>query len=388
MARLMSNSIAVSVMYWFIGASIAELSSAVPSAGGVYHWASLTASPRYSRVTGWFAGYWNAIAWIFGCASMSSVLANQLISMYGLFRPEYEYQHWHVFIAYIFMTWISCGFVMFGNRLLPASNTIGMVLSIGGVFVSILVCAIMPSTTGTGHATKEFVWKIFDNETGWSSNGFVFLAGMLNGAFAVGTTDCVTHMAEEIPNPGRTIPKAIFIQCLIGFVTTVCYLTSLFYSISDLDAVYESALPFPLAEIYSQATSSNRGALGLLIVIFLPSVSCAIACNLTAGRTIWSLARDNATPFSSTFAHVSPYWQNPFNATILVGICTTILGAIQVGSLTAFNAFVGSYVVLSTLSYVAAILPNMLTKRSRLAPGPFHMRGILGYLVNGISEYC
>lgn len=58
-----------------------------------------------------------------------------------------------------------------------------------------MVCAIMPSTTGEGHASSSNVWSDWDNETGYTSNGFVFLAGMLNGAFAVGTPDCVSHLA-------------------------------------------------------------------------------------------------------------------------------------------------------------------------------------------------
>lgn len=79
----------------------------------------------------------------------------------------------------------------------------------------------MPS--GTGHATHSFVWSDWVNDTGYSSNGFVFLAGMLNGAYAVGTPDCVSHLAEEIPNPRRNIPLAIGAQMSIGFITAFLY---------------------------------------------------------------------------------------------------------------------------------------------------------------------
>lgn len=60
------------------------------------------------------------------------------------------------------------------------------------------------------------------------------------------------------------------------------------------------------------------------------------------------------------------------------------LGAIYVGSATAFNAFVGSFVLLTTAAFFLAILPNVLTKRSRLPPGSFNM-GKSGYVVNAIS---
>lgn len=45
------------------------------------------------------------------------------------------------------------------------------------------------------------------NLTGYSNDGFVFLMGMLNSAYAVGTPDCVSHLAEETPNPRVNIPK-------------------------------------------------------------------------------------------------------------------------------------------------------------------------------------
>lgn len=42
--------------YALIGASIAELASAIPSSGGVYHWASVTPGPNYGRMLGFFTG--------------------------------------------------------------------------------------------------------------------------------------------------------------------------------------------------------------------------------------------------------------------------------------------------------------------------------------------
>ncbi len=77
-------------------------------------------------------------------------------------------------------------------------GNVGGFLIIAGVFVCIVVCAAMPTANGVGHASSEFVWKEWQNMAGYS-DGFVFVAGMLNGAFAVGTPDCVSHLAEEIP---------------------------------------------------------------------------------------------------------------------------------------------------------------------------------------------
>lgn len=110
--------------------------------------------------------------------------------------------------------------------------------------ITIVVCAVMPS--GTGHATHSFVWEDWANDTGYSSNGFVFLAGMLNGAYAVGTPDCVSHLAEEIPNPKRNIPLAIGAQMSIGFITAFAYTIAIckYLLFLHLALIFTTALRF------------------------------------------------------------------------------------------------------------------------------------------------
>ena len=174
-------------------------------------------------------------------------------------------------------------------------------------------------------------------------------------------------------------------QYVIGFITAFTYLITIFYSISDLDAVLESNFLFPLAEIYLQASSSAGGALGLLILALLPSIVAVIGCYLTASRVFWTLARDNATIFPSYYSQVHPKHRNPFNSILLCGIICTILGCIYVGNQTAFSAFVSSFVVLSTLSYLAAVLPHLLSRRSLITPGWFWMPGAIGFVVNGLT---
>ncbi|KAI9874448.1 MAG: hypothetical protein M1830_009735, partial [Pleopsidium flavum] len=378
--------IAVSVFYWVIAASIAELASAIPSSGGVYHWASITAGPKYGRICGFFAGFWNFFAWIFGCASSSAIIGNLTVQMYATNHPDFVAQKWHVFVSYLIITWCCCCVVLFANRALPAINDAGLFFILGGVVITIIVCAVMPGRgSERGYASNAFVWKDWSADLGYSSNGFVFLMGMLNGAYAVGTPDCVSHLAEEIPRPELNVPKAIGAQMVIGFFTAIFYMIAIFYSISDLNAVLSGSASFPLAEIYHQATGSAAGTIGLLVVILLPLICTCIGCYITSGRTLWTLARDGATPFSNTLGRVSETWRIPFNSTLLCGCICTLLGCIYVGSSTAFNAFVGSFVVLSTCSYLAAILPHLLSSRANITPGPFWMTGLLGYTVNGIA---
>lgn len=171
----------------------------------------------------------------------------------------------------------------------------------------------------------------------------------------------------------------------IGFITGVLYMIAIFYSIHDIVAVTNSVYDFPLAEIYRQATGTRGGALGLLIVAFIPTVITCAGCYITAGRTLWTISRDRATPFSGWLSKINTRMHNPFNATLVCGGLITILACIYVGSTTAFNAFVGCYVQLSSLSYFAAIFPHILTRRRTFTPGPFRMKPAIGYIVNTLS---
>lgn len=339
----------------------------------VYHWAAIAAGYKNRRIYSWYTGWLNAFAWTFGAASVSAVLANQVLAISQLLHPAYTIERWHLFLVYLAFTWISCSTVLFAHRALPAFGDMGAALVIVGVTVIVLVCAVMPSRNGAGYASNDFVWKDWVNSIGYSSDGFVFCAGMLNGAYAVGTPDCVTHLAEEIPQPSKNIPKAIGLQMTIGFITGLAFLVTLFYSVNDADSLLGSASLFPIAEAFSQATGSRRGAVGLLVTMLVPTMCTNVGCYITCGRIVWTLARDNATPFGDTLARVHPIFRNPFNATLCCGVVSTLMGFIFLGSSTAFNAFVGSFVVLTTLSYLGALLPYLLTNRKHVPPGWFRM---------------
>ena len=160
---------------------------------------------------------------------------------------------------------------------------------------------------------------------------------------------------------------------------------AILYGITDLDSVLASTYLFPLAEIYRQVAGSSAGSVGLLLLAFLPLLGSSIGTQVIASRILWTLARDRATPFSHFFANVDASTHNPFRAILACSVFSTAMGCIYVGSTTAFSAFVGSYVILSTLSFLSAILPHLLSGRKNVTPGWFWMKGMIGFIVNGIS---
>jgi len=164
---------------------------------------------------------------VFGAAVCSLASAEALIAMYSLYHPDYTPQRWQIFIAFVCVTWLDLSFILFGQRILARIAT-GMGASLLLLFFIVtLLCAIYPSQNGAGYASNAAVWTDFQNLTGWSSNGFVFVMGILNGAYAIGTPDGVCHMCEEIPQPRKNIPRGILVQMTIGSATAFSFYVAL-----------------------------------------------------------------------------------------------------------------------------------------------------------------
>lgn len=202
--------------YHFTDNVPAQFASSIPSAGGVYHWSSVAAGPRHGRGMGFYTGFINFFGWLFDLASIVYIMSELVVQMYALYHPNYTIQAWHIFVTLTLITWLCICVTVFFNRFLPIIEQFGLFVVLAGGLVTIIVLAAMPKH----HASHSFVWTNWDNETGWSS-GVAFLTGVLNGAFTIGTPDAVTHMAEELPNPRKDLPKAIAAQLSLGVLSTL-----------------------------------------------------------------------------------------------------------------------------------------------------------------------
>jgi choline transport protein len=88
---------------------------------------------------------------------------------------------------------------------------------------------------------------------------------------------------------------------------------------------------------------------------------------------LWTLGRDGATPFSAWIGRVD-------------AVLNTILGLVYIGSSTAFSAFVGSFIVMASLSYLAFIIPNIASRRRYVLKGPFTMPDPVFYVVATVAS--
>ncbi|KAJ7796994.1 choline transport protein [Mycena olivaceomarginata] len=276
--------LAACVYYGFVATSIAELASSIPSAGGVYHWASV-------------AGLINFYGWIFDLAAIVTIPANVAVQMYVVFHPDFVVQvPVHVFLAFVLINWFCCLTVIFFNRFMPALQKCGLFMIVVGGLVTI----ILPNLT----LPASFVFTDWQNATGWSG-GVAFLTGMLNGAFAIGTPDST------------------------GFV----YAVALMFAITDLDAVLHLERLVSTSRGLCSSHGDKGGTSACCLSWFVSIMICSIGTYITVGRIYWALARDNLSVRLSC----------PVPATLFCGkhrVLTTAFGAIQLGNLSGFISII------------------------------------------------
>ena len=78
------------------------------------------------------------------------------------------------------------------------------------------------------------------NDTGWSSDAFVFMLGLINPTYGFGGLDGAIHLTEDCFEPARTVPRALSSSLVIGFSTAFFFATSMLYCAKDTYAAINS----------------------------------------------------------------------------------------------------------------------------------------------------
>lgn len=171
---------------------------------------------------------------------------------------------------------------------------------------------------------------------------------------------------------------------------------------------------FPFFELCRQAMRSDAAAVVILIIMCVAAFAAVAGCQQvssshdtkrctgtanssiqTASRLTWSIARDKGFMGSSRLSRIHSKWEVPVWALCANQAVIFIIGCVYLGSTTAFNAFIGTGLILQlvTFAFPAALL--LLRKRSaRVLPKTrrFRVPGSLGWIANmgtvGFSLLC
>ncbi|KAI9842349.1 MAG: hypothetical protein M1838_003165 [Thelocarpon superellum] len=374
------------VMFFLLGASalsLAEMAARYPTAGGQYHWTAILSPQRASRYLSYACGSTNFFSWIAVCASVTLIPPQQVVGVIAYYHPEYTIQRWHVFLMYQGLNIFVVAYNTLLLRRAPWTHDIGFVLSLTSFFVITVACLAIAYPK----QSNSYVWTNFVNDSGWSSDGLVFLTGLINPNFGLAGIDGAVHLAEDCANAATAVPWALVSVMLISSVSAFWFTVSMFYCISDPTAVLDTPTNVPILEIWSQATRSTAATTVFMVLLILIGFFALNGAQQTASRLTWSFARDNALIFSDYIGRIDPQLGVPVWALVFNAFVVFVLGCVFLGSSTAFNAIVGTTLVLQQLSYAfPAALLMWQRRHPRFLPpkGRFNL-GAFGWVANAVT---
>ncbi|KAI0019842.1 putative amino acid permease [Xylariomycetidae sp. FL0641] len=343
-------------------ASLAEMASISPTSGGQYHWVALLAPGRYSILFSWFAGWITAFTRIAVTASIGFLTATMIQGLIILNYPDtYEPQNWHGTLMYCALTVVVVFVNIFGIRIFPHLETMALILHVVFFF-----CILVPLVHLAPRSSSDFVFRSFANNGGWHSDGVSWFIGLLTSTYALTGIDGASHMAEEVDNAAVVVPRTMIWSMILS--GTLCFGMSIaiLFCIGDVDAALNTPTGFPIIEIFYNATKSYAATNAMVSALIISTFFSTLGALASASRLIWAFARDDGLPFPQYFSHVDRRFGIPIRALVWSAVIIMILGLINLGSTTAFNALV-SLALLG--QYTTYALPTIFILARRIRPG-------------------
>ncbi len=374
----------VGVFALCVGASMGEICSAYPTAGGLYYWSAKLARRNGARWA-WFTGWFNLIGQIGVIASVDYALANFVVfSLQLLGWDSLRGTKFTLFFVYLLMLLIHGLLNTFGVNLVRRLGDVSVWWHVVGVAVIIAALALF-GKNGQGYGT------IFDykNATGWTggvSKIYVFLLGLLLAQYTITGFDASAHVSEETVGAATSAPKAIvrsiwisaIAALLMNIVMTAAIPKGMYDEISG-KGILAGGLVF---------TAALTGTLGKLLVIIatVGQFFCGMASVTANSRMIYAFSRDHGLPGSQLWHKINPKTKTPTNSVWLGVILSAIIGLLTLlqfsGVPIAFFALTGIAVVGLYISYIIPVYLKLTNPDFK--PGPWNL-GSRSKLIGWIS---
>ena len=344
-----------------VALSMAELCSAMPTSGGMYHWSAELGGPNWA----WFTAWFNIIGLVAAVAGIDYGCALFLVPILGI-----ESKTSTLLVAYGLLLFSHASINHFGIRWVAWLNDFSVTVHMLGV--SVLIGALWV------FAPKQPAGFLF-TATSWSPpvRGpyiWLFLLGLLQAQWTYTGFDASAHVAEETVDPRRRAPWGMVTSVVVsGFFGYLLILT-LTWVIPDVAAVLNAhdAINQPLPAVLAivRMTLGARAGAAVLGLTVLAMWFCGLATVTSLSRTFYAFARDKGMPASGLWSRISPRHQVP-------------AAAIWLSAALAFVTLLysGAYAVVAAISvigfYLSYIIPVYLGWRKKnlwiSRRGPWHL---------------
>jgi APA family basic amino acid/polyamine antiporter len=326
------------ILAMFTAVNYAEIASSIPKQGGGYTFAHDTIGGLPAFLSGWFLMIGNVVA----CGLYALAVAHTLI----VFIPD-GIQH----VALIALIIIVVTFLTNIVSVKSVSGVLGILNIAQAIilfsFVAIGFLFIDPSNL------EPIIAENAGLPTLMSTIAFIYIS-------FVGF-ELVTSASEEIRNPAKNVPRAIFLTVAIG---TGVYMAASLVIVGVVPFTAVAATFTPIADVF--AVMLGPGALVLGLAGMAASNYAALNATFLAGaRIVYSMGRDRFLP--KFFDRVNKKSKTPIPALILVLILVSLFAmtadVVLVAQLSVFG-----YLIAQAIVNFAVII---LRRKGLSVPGTF-----------------
>jgi amino acid transporter len=276
----------VTLLTLSIAASLAELASAYPTAGALYHWSSILGG----RGAGWLTAWLNTIGQFAITAGIDYGLAEFLAAMFGWSGRKPAL----LLCCAILVSHAALNHR--GVRLVARLNDLSAWVHIGGVALLVAALGLFAP-----HQPASFLLRR-------NGSGYDFAVGLLLACWTFTGYDASAHVSEETRDPSRNAPWGMVLAVLVSGIAGYAMLIAVTLGIGDLTAALGAENPFIFV---------LRGALGrnlgnaLVCVAMAAMWFCGLSSVTSNSRMLFAFARDGGLPFAKRLAAVSPRFRSP-----------------------------------------------------------------------------
>ena len=344
-----------------------EVVSQYPIAGGVYPWARRLWGRKWAWMTGWvyiFALFGTIAGVSFGAAPFTAMLIG--------FEPSTE----NAVIFAISIILLATIINMMGTKILARAAMIGFIAEIFGALIIGGYLLIFER--------HHDIWVIFDTFGAGGEGQYLgaFLAASLIGVYQYYGFEACGDVAEEVPNPGLRIPKAMRRTVYIGGAAATFVCLALILAVVDFRAVVEGRADGDV--ITGILTNAFGPVIGWFVVgvVLISFISCAMSLQAAASRLVYAYARDDMIFGSRLLSQFSAVRHVPPYALLLAAF---IPGIIVLAALFSTDALVKIISFAAIGIYIAFQMVVLAALRARLKgwqPSGEFTLGRWGMLVN------
>ena len=342
----------VSVGTLLVALAMAELASAFPTAGALYHWSAILGGPGW----GWFTASMNIAGQIAIVAAIDLGCASTLVGTAGLPDERLLPTFFAVLAAHGVVNVISVRLVGWLNDLSAAVHVVG---------VLVLVIALV-----WGRAQPPgYVFHTGFTTRADGSFALGFVNALALGMYTFTGFDASAHVSEETHDPARRAPWGIVTSVAVSAVAGYALACAITLGIHDLPAIAGGPQPALAVLRHALGDGGGRAVMAFAVVAMW---FCGLSAVTSASRTIFAFARDGGLPGSRLLRQVAPRTRTPHLA-ILAAVSLPALLVLGTRGLSD-RVFAAATSLATTALYVSYATPIALGAVARRA-GRWHRLG-------------